>query len=291
MIIGIPRNPYAPNVPRSLSKCAERVGIDYRVIDLATLEVIIEPGGQAAVVDREGSIHVDCVGPYLLFGYPVAIHGLRILLRTAFSQNPLDGVLIADDKAATAERLSWHGVPQAPTVICPLDLDHVLSVAGRVGYPVVVKRTHGAQGRWVRRAADPGALQAAFDELVVEGPSALLLQPEIVEAKGRSTRIVITGGRLLAATQRSAGENEWRTNVFGGASQRPVDLVPTEKEIALQAAEALKLGHAGVDLLRTRQGPIVLEVNACPDFTSMVPYFDEDLASRVLASSMGEAPA
>src|SRR5262249_1791022 len=138
--------------------------------------------------------------------------------------NPVDGVLLADDKAATAERLAQAGLPQVPTVVGPNDPDLLARLAGDVGYPVVVKRTHRAQGRWVRRADNPAALKTAFDELMADGPTALVLQPEIVEARGTSIRVVMTGGRVVAVTERTAGFAEWRSNIAGGANQRPVDL-------------------------------------------------------------------
>ena len=79
-------------------------------------------------------------------------------------------MLLADDKAAAAARLAQAGVAQVRTEICAQDLGRLSAAAARIGYPVVVKRTHGAQGRWVRRAAGQAALAAALAELAVEGP-------------------------------------------------------------------------------------------------------------------------
>ncbi len=281
MILGVPVNPYAMNVPTQLRAAAARLGVTARPIDLPT--VISTP---TVVADRDGPIAVDGLAPYLLFGYPGAAYAFRMLGRHVYLQNPVDGVLVADDKAATAERLAAAGVPQVPTTICPSDLELLTTLAGDVGYPVVVKRTHGAQGRWVRRAGDAAALKTAFDELLAEGPTALILQPEVVEARGRSIRVVLTGGRVLAVTERTAGNASWRSNIAGGANQRPVDPSAAETEMALAAAAALDLRHAGIDLLRTNAGSVVLEVNACPDFTSMIPYFGDDLTDAVVRASL-----
>ena len=199
------------------------------------------------------------LAPYLLFGFPAAVHALRVLARAARVQNPVAGVLLADDKAATAQRLAQAGVAQLRTEICAADPGRLSAAAERIGYPVVVKRTHGAQGRWVRRAADPAALAAALAELAAEGPGALVVQPEVTESAGRSVRAVITGGRLLAVTERTAAAREWRSNIAGGAAQHRVELTGDERELVLSAARAVGLGHAGVDLLRTRHGPRVLE--------------------------------
>jgi len=284
--LGVPVNPYALNVPTQLRAAAARLGVTARPIDLPTVIARIDATGAVVVADRDGPIAVDGLAPYLLFGYPAAIHAFRALGRQAFLQNPVDGVLVADDKAATAERLAQAGVPQVPTVVCPCDLQLLFELAGDVGYPVVVKRTHGAQGRWVRRADDAAGLKTSFDELMADGPTALVLQPEVVEARGKSIRVVLTGGRVLAVTERTAGFAEWRSNIAGGANQRPIELSTAETDIALAAATALELCHAGIDLLRTEAGTVVLEVNACPDFTSMMPYFGEPLADEVVRASL-----
>ncbi|MGH3751777.1 MAG: ATP-grasp domain-containing protein [Pseudonocardiaceae bacterium] len=284
--LGVACNPYAMNVPAQLIETAARLDVPVRLIDLPTLTVDIHSDGQAAAADSRGAIDIDSLAPYLLYGYPAAVHAFRVLLRQAYTQNPVDGVTIADDKASTAERLSAASVAQVPTKICSLDLQQALSRAADIGYPVILKRTHGAQGRWVRRAHNPSRLPQAFHELESEGRGALILQPEVGECPGRSIRAVITGGQLLAAAERTAAGNEWRSNIAGGAQQRPINLAPEEKALAEDAARALGLRHAGVDLLRTLQGPLVLEVNSCPDFTSMLPYFDKDLTLAVLSASL-----
>src|SRR5262249_28861529 len=158
------------------------------------------------------------------------------------------------------------GVGQLATRVCALDLEQALQAASHVGYPVVLKRTHGAQGRWVRRAADARALATMFGELEVEGHGALGVQPEMGECEGRSLRVVLTGGTVLAATERFAGAGEWRSNIAVGARQMRVDLTDEEANLVTVAAEAVGLRHAGVDVLRTSRGPRVLEINGCPDY-------------------------
>ena len=285
MTVAVARNPYATNVADSLIAAAGRLGVPVRPVDLPSLRLGIGPRGEEAVTDSAGRVVADSLAPYLLFGFPAAVHALRALARTAHAQNPVDGVLVADDKAAAAYRLAQAGVPQVRTEICPFDAGLVTAVAAEIGYPVVIKRAHGAQGRWVRRAAGQEALAAALAELAAEGPGALIVQPEVVECAGTSIRAVVTGGRLLAVTERQATAPEWRSNIAGGAVQRRAELTGEEAELVRGATVALALGHAGVDILRTRQGPRVLEVNACPDFTSMQPHYEADLGEAVLRAS------
>ena len=285
MTVAVARNPHATNVSGSLIAAAGRLGVPVRPVDLPSLRLGIGPRGEEAVTDSAGPVVADSLAPYLLFGFPAAVHALRALARTTHAQNPVDGVLLADDKAAGAYRLAQAGVPQVRTEICPFDAGLVAGVAARIGYPVVVKRAHGAQGRWVRRAESQQALATALAELAAEGPGALIVQPEVVECAGTSIRAVVTGGRLLAVTERQATAPEWRSNIAGGAVQRRAELTGEEAELVGGATVALGLGHAGVDILRTRQGPRVLEVNACPDFTSMQPHYEADLGEAVLRAS------
>jgi len=286
MTLGVARNPYATNVSTRLVEAAAELDIPVRVIDLPTLTVDIRSKGQVTAHDAAGRIEITSLAPYLLFGYPTAAHAFRILTRKAYTQNPVDSVLVADDKGSTAVQLTMASLPQVPSTICSLELERVLSVAEEIHYPVVIKRTHGAQGRWVRRAEHAVSLTQAFHELESEGPGALILQPDVAEFYGRSIRAVITGGQLLAATLRTAAGKEWRSNIAAGATQHPVDLTSDERKLAEDAARAIGLGHAGIDILRTMDGPLVLEVNSCPDFTSMLPYFDEDLTRAVLLACL-----
>jgi len=285
MTLAVARNPHATNVADRLLAAAGRLGVPARPVDLPSLGLSVGPAGELTAADNDGPVAASSLAPYLLFGFPAAVHALEVLARAGRVQNPVAGVLLADDKAATAQRLAQAGVAQLPTEICAADPGRLSAAAARIGYPVVVKRTHGAQGRWVRRAAGPAALAAALAELATEGPGALVVQPEVTESAGRSVRAVITGGRLLAVTERTAAAQEWRSNIAGGAAQHRVELTSEEHELVLSAAQAVGLAHAGIDLLRTRQGPRVLEVNSCPDFTSMQPHYEQDLAEAVLLAS------
>jgi len=287
MIVGITRNPYETNAPAALIAAAGRLGFEVRPIDLPSVRVEFAGDGAAVAYDRDGPIEVDALTPFLLYGFPAAVHGFRVLTRTARGQNPVDAVLVADDKATTAELLAHAGVRQVPTQVVPADPDELRAAADRFGYPVVVKRTHGAQGRWVRRAGDPDALAQAFAELAAEGPGAMVVQPEIVECAGRTVRAVTTGGRLLVSAERVANADEWRSNINRGASQHPIELTGSEHDLVIASIRALGLGHAGVDLLRTADGSRVLEVNATPDFTSIQPHVRTDLATEVLLASTG----
>src|SRR5215470_10824756 len=181
MTLGVARNPYATNVADRLIATAGRLGVPARLIDLPSLGVSVQPGGELTVADEHGPVAASSLAPYLLFGFPAAVVALDVIARAGHAQNPVDDVLLANDKAAAAMRLARVGVPQMRTEICARKPSRVSAAAKRIRYPVVVKRAHGAQGRWVRRAADRAALATALTELAVEGPGGLIVQPEVTE--------------------------------------------------------------------------------------------------------------
>lgn len=286
MILGIAINPYAMNVPNGFLKTGKRLGITIRKIDLPSLRIKIQNDGKTFVTDHEGPIVIDSLAPYLLFGFSAAVPGIRLLGEKAYLQNPVDNVLIAYDQSSTSVKLAKKKIPQVLTHICSETFESVLSAAEEIGYPVVIKRSHGSEGRWVRRAENKTDLKQAFDELMTEGPGTLLVQPQILEAKGRALRILLTGGKILATTERTATGDEWRSNTALGATERAVNLTDEEKKIVVASVKAVGLLHAGVDLLRTKKGPIILEINACPDYTVMMPYFKKDLGAIILKASL-----
>lgn len=285
-VLGIGRNPLVPVVAEALEDAASRLGVRSRVLDLPSLRVEVPGNGAARVFDRDGPVEVHHLAPALLYWYEAAADAyLALEVAGVATLNPVAASELADDKARTALRLAAAGVAQVRTWVVAQDAAACAEVAAEVGYPVVLKRTHGAQGRWVRVLHDAAALAPALEELAREGRGALVVQPFVEEAAGRSLRVICTAGEAVAATERLAPPGDVRSNISGGGSQLAVPLAAEEERLAVAATAALGLGHAGVDLLRTAAGPAVLEVNACPDFTSMLAHVGVDIAAAVVQAS------
>ena len=282
---GVTRNTLAPNVPNALADACRRLGIHYRMVDLGALTTTLHP--ELEVRDTDGLLMVDFLSPTLYYWQDQAVLAAKVLeMQGCRMLNSADASLIADDKAATALALRNANVAQVATTVVAPDFDQVKSAAAHYGYPAVIKRTNGAQGRWVRLAHDDAELERAVGELLEDGPGALIVQPVGGSRLGESVRVIVTRGSVLAATVRHASGDEWRSNISGGGSQVPADLSEAERNLAIAATHAVGLGHAGVDLLRSAAGPVVLEVNSCPDFTSMIPYVDIDLPAMVVEQTL-----
>jgi ribosomal protein S6--L-glutamate ligase len=282
---GVTRNPLAPNVPNALTAACQRLGVPFRIIDLTSLATTMYP--ELAVHDQDGPVNVDVISPTLFYWQEQAAVALDVLVTQGCRMlNSVAASLTADDKAATALALAKAGVAQVATTAVASDSGQVKAAAESYGYPIVIKRAHGGQGRWVRLAHDGEELERATAELREEGPGLILVQPVGAERLGESLRVIVTAGAVRAATVRHAIGPEWRSNISAGGTQAPAKLSAAERDLALAATHAVGLGHAGVDLLRSSAGPVVLEVNSCPDFTSMTPYVKDDLAAIVIEQTL-----
>jgi ribosomal protein S6--L-glutamate ligase len=282
---GVTRNTLATNVPDALVDACQRLGVRYRVVDLRALTTTLHP--ELRVRDEGGPLGVDFLSPTLYYWQEHAALAVKILeMQGCRMLNSAGAAMVADDKAATALALRKAGVAQVATTAVTSDFEQVRTAAAAYGYPVVIKRTNGAQGRWVRLAHDDAELARATTELLADGPGTILVQPVSGRQPGESIRVIVTAGEVRAATVRHAAGGEWRSNIAAGGSQVLADLSVAERDLAVAAARVVGLGHAGVDLLRSPAGPVVLEVNSCPDFTSMTPYVEPDLAAIVIEQTL-----
>ena len=148
--------------------------------------------------------------------------------------------------------------------------------------PHVIKLNEGTQGQGVllaeKRSASQGMIEA-FRGLYAN----FVVQEFIGEAGGGDLRCFVVGNRIAAAMHRQAPEGDFRANLHRGGSAAPVTLSTQETEVALRAAAIMGLGVAGVDLLRSRRGPLVLEVNSSPGLEGIEEATGIDIASAVIA--------
>jgi ribosomal protein S6--L-glutamate ligase len=151
------------------------------------------------------------------------------------------------------------------------------------GAPLIVKLLEGTQGRGVvlaetRKAAD--SVINAFKSLNAN----LLVQQYIREAQGKDLRCFVIGNKVVAAIQREAAPGEFRANIHRGGSAQPVRITPEERKIAVKAAKVFGLSVAGVDIIRSSRGPLLLEVNSSPGLEGVEGATGKDVAGQMIAS-------
>lgn len=274
-VIGVPRNTRTSALPDRLEREARQAGLSFRPIDLASLS---DEGG--VVSDENGAVQVTHLSPYTPYGED----GSRALLQTLENSGvvPLNiaaAVEAADDKITTARMFDAAKVAQPRWSV--LDPAQPYLPAG-LSFPLVLKRPQGALGRWNRLARTPYQLEQAVSELIVEGPTLLLAQEAVVKALGRSLRVVVLDGRVLAATELAARDGEWRSNGALGSVGRDVHLPEEAEQLAARAAAAVGLRYAGVDLLASGGEHVALEVNAGSPFDGAERRTGRNIAAELL---------
>jgi ribosomal protein S6--L-glutamate ligase len=227
---------------------------------------------------------VDAVIPRI--GASVTFYGTAVLrqfeMMGVYTPSPSDAVLRARDKLRSLQILASHGIDLPVTVFGdnPDDTTDLLDMLGPP--PHVIKLNEGAQGSGVVLAEKQAASQSvieAFRGLYAN----FLVQQFVREANGCDIRCFVVGERVVAAMQRAALDGDFRANIHRGGTGSPVQLSAAECGLAVRAAKVLGLGVAGVDLLRSDRGPLVLEVNASPGLEGIEGVSGVDVADAVVA--------
>ncbi|MHA7815575.1 MAG: 30S ribosomal protein S6--L-glutamate ligase [Pseudohaliea sp.] len=149
------------------------------------------------------------------------------------------------------------------------------------GTPVVLKLLEGTQGRGVVLAETYKAAESVIDAFIELGAD-FLVQEFIKEAGGSDVRAFVIGRRVVAAMERSAAEGEFRSNLHRGGSASATKLTPEERRTAVKAAQTMGLSVAGVDILRSSRGPLIMEVNSSPGLRGIEEASGKDIAGRII---------
>lgn len=226
---------------------------------------------------------IDAVIPRI--GASITFYGTAVVrqfeMMGVFTPNGSDAILRARDKLRTLQLLAREGIDLPTTVFGdnPDDTADLLAMLGPA--PHVIKLNEGAQGQGVLLAEKNSAAQGmieAFRGLYAN----FLVQEFIGEAKGADLRCFVVDGNVVAAMQRQAPEGDFRANLHRGGTAVPVSLTPVEVATAVRAAQVMGLGIAGVDLLRSRRGPLVLEVNSSPGLEGIETASAVDVAGAII---------
>jgi RimK family alpha-L-glutamate ligase len=183
------------------------------------------------------------------------------------------------DKFYTTALLHEAGLPIPETVVCENVAD-AMAAALAMG-DVVVKPLFGSMGHGMMRVSDPDLAFRVFKTL--ERVREVFYVQRAVDHGGRDIRVFVIGGRVIAAIERRAPGDDWRTNVARGALARPFELAREWEELALGAAKVVGADYAGVDLLPTRDGRVfVLEVNGIPGWRALQQATGLDIADAII---------
>jgi ribosomal protein S6--L-glutamate ligase len=155
------------------------------------------------------------------------------------------------------------GIPKTAFARATTEINDVIEQVG--GAPLIIKVARGTHGNGVVLAETRKAAQAVMQAFYVEGVS-FLVQEFIAESAGTDIRAFVVGGKVVASMKRQSLDDDFRSNLHQGGEGVPIKLTDEERKTAQKAAKAMGLPICGVDMMRSKAGPLVLEVNASPGF-------------------------
>ncbi len=226
---------------------------------------------------------VDAIIPRI--GASVSFYGAAVVrqfeMMGVYSVNESVAITRSRDKLRALQLLSRKGIglPVTGFANSPDDTEDLLSFVG--GAPVVIKLLEGTQGVGVvlgetRKAAE--SVIEAFRGLNAN----FMVQEFIKEAGGSDMRCFVIGDKVVAAMKRTGKEGEFRSNLHRGGSAQLVRITPEERSTAVRSARIMGLNVAGVDLLRSNHGPVVMEVNSSPGLEGIEKATGKDVAGQVI---------
>ena len=268
---------------RRLVEAARERGHTARVLDPLRCYMHIASSGFAMRYKGQAISGYTAVIPRI--GASITRYGCAVVhqfeLMGSYTPNPSDAIARARDKLRCHQLLAAQGIGLPATVFGdnPDDTADLLAMLGPP--PHVIKLNEGTQGAGVMLTEKPSASRSVIEAL--RGLYAnFLVQEFVAEARGADLRCFVVGRDVVATMRRQAPRGDFRSNLHRGGTAKAVQASDAERDTAVRAAAVLGLGIAGVDLIRSRRGPLVLEVNASPGLEGIEEASGVDIAGRII---------
>lgn len=226
---------------------------------------------------KNNDIHANVIRQFELTGVPTL--------------NSYGAVMIAKDKIRTMQVLSKKKIPVPKTYVVT-SAEFVPEIMQDIGkYPVILKVANGKQGVGVSIVESQRGLRSMIELLMdQEDATPLIIQEYIKESTGKDIRIFVVGDKIVAAMERIATrKGEFRSNFSMGGKVKIASLTDEEKRIAIKATKACGLDYAGVDLIRSKSGPKILEVNANPGYKGIMQATGVNVAAKIIELAVKRA--
>lgn len=269
----------------SLKQACLAKGHEVIIVDHTKCSLVMEKGKPKIYYQTESLEGIDAIIPRI--GASVTLFGTAIVrqfeMKKVITTANAQAIEISRDKLKSQQIFSMMNIGIPKTIFAkfpkkndvPALIDHV------GGAPLIIKLLEGTQGLGVVLTDTKSAAKS-----VIEGFSALkaniLIQEFIKEAGGTDIRAIVVNGQVVAAMKRCGAEGEFRSNLHQGGYAEAITLSKKEKNAALKAAKALGLGVAGVDMLPSSRGPLVMEVNSSPGLEGIEKYTQIDVAGKII---------
>lgn len=268
---------------QSIFRAARMRGHYVRVIDHKRCNIVIEKDLPQIIYEDEKLVGVDAVIPRI--GASVTDYGAAVIrqfeLMDVYTATKSEALIIARDKLKCLQKLSAKGISVPKTFIAG-SVDDIPSLIDKLsGIPVVIKlleSTHGVGVILAHTRSTAISIVEAFSKF----KQPVILQEFIEEAGGADIRALVVGNQVVASMKRQAKQGEFRSNLHRGATSTVEPLSKQETEIVLESARLMGLEIAGVDILRSKRGPLVMEVNASPGLEGIETTTGVDVAGMII---------
>jgi len=260
---------------------AEKCGWDVKILDPLSLTIVVDRDG-GKIFNRGWPVECEAVIPRI--GYSITRRGVAIVRqferKGTIVLNKSKGITQSRDKLLACQLMSDSNIPVPVTAHVGSWKDTVRAVSRVGGTPCVIKSTEGTHGYGVFLAkSEQQARQLVYQML--ERNMRPLVQEYIKESHGQDIRVLVVGGKVVAAMKRKANGSEFRSNFHLGGSVQKVEINEEEERIACLAASVMGLDLAGVDMLISSRGPLILEVNSSPGLEGIESSTGVNIAGEV----------
>jgi ribosomal protein S6--L-glutamate ligase len=266
-----------------LIEAAEKRGHEAMVLDHMKCVLVIEKGRPHIYYQGKELKDIDAVIPRI--GASVTFYGAAVVrqfeMMKIFTAVESQALVRSRDKLRSLQILARAGIGMPKTAFAnqTKDIDNLLESVG--GAPCVIKLLEGTQGIGVILAENRKAATSVI-EAFLKLNAAMLVQEFIREAKGADIRAFVIDGQVVGAMKRQAKEGEFRSNLHRGGTASVIQLSPEERATAIKATKKLGLGIAGVDMLQSERGPLVMEVNSSPGLEGIQNATGIDIAGKII---------
>lgn len=268
---------------RRLKEAGEKRGHQIQVINYLRCYMNITSHKPVVVYQGKPLENIDAIIPRI--GASQTFYGTAVVrqfeVMGVFSANESQAISRSRDKLRCLQILAREGIglPVTGFAHATEDIDGLIEMVG--GAPLVIKLLEGTQGIGVVLAETKQAAKSVIEAF--RGLEAnILVQEFIREAKGADVRCFVVGGKVVAAMKRQGAEGEFRSNLHRGGTAEKIKLTPEERSTAVRSAKAMGLRVAGVDLLRSNHGPVVMEVNSSPGLEGIEKATGVDVAGKII---------
>ena len=269
---------------RRLVEAATQQGHEIQVIDTLRCYMNITSFRPEIHYNGQELTGFDAVIPRI--GASITFYGTAVLrqfeMMGVYPLNESVAISRSRDKLRSLQLLSRKGIglPVTGFANSPDDIQDLITMVG--GAPLVIKLLEGTQGIGVVLADTQNAAESVIEAFM--GLKAnILVQEYIKEAGGADIRCFVIGERVVAAMRRQAQEGEFLSNLHRGGTASLIKITPEERSTAVRAAGAMGLNVAGVDILRSNHGPVVMEVNSSPGLEGIETSTEKDVARMIIA--------